>query len=181
MTRIVGLAGALLTTLAGCTGIPSGLRAVDGFEASRYLGRWYEVARLDHSFERGLIDVTAEYARLADGSIEVVNRGYDPDEGEWQEVRGTATFQGDEDVASLSVVFFWPFYGGYHVLALDPDYRWALVCGPTRGYLWLLAREPALPEEVRRDLVRKAQTWGFATDELIWVEHRAAAEADGGQ
>jgi apolipoprotein D and lipocalin family protein len=165
----------LVATLAGCTGIPSGLRAVEGFEPARYLGTWYEVARLDHSFERGLAGVTAEYSRAADGSLEVVNRGWDVEDGEWDEVRGRATFQGPEDVASLSVVFFWPFYGGYHVLALDPDYRWALVCGPDRGYLWLLAREPTLPAPVRDDLVRRAREWGFAADELIWVQHPAPA------
>jgi apolipoprotein D and lipocalin family protein len=118
--------------------------------------------------------VTADYARLEGGALEVVNRGYDPSDAEWHDVRGTAKLQGAANVASLSVVFFWPFYGGYHVLALDAEYKWALVCGPTRGYLWILAREPKLPEEVRQSLVAKARQWGFATDELIWVRHRTA-------
>ena len=163
---------ALLLGLAGCTGIPAGLEPVTGFEPERYMGEWYEVARLDHSFERGLTFVTATYTAQEDGSVEVVNRGFDEEDDEWEEAQGSATFQGPRDVASLSVVFFWPFYGGYHVLALDPDYQWSLVCGPSRDYLWILSRTPQLSDDVRTTLVAKARAWGFRTDELIWVPHQ---------
>ena len=98
--------------LAGCTRVPAGLRPVTGFDSQRYLGKWYEIARLDHSFERGLTNVTAEYAVRPDGSISVVNRGYSPRAGKWRQVRGVARFRGDKTVGSLSVCFFWPFWGG---------------------------------------------------------------------
>jgi len=170
--------GALLALfLSGCTGIPEGLEPVGGFEPERYMGLWFEVARLDHSFERGLTDVTAEYALADDGTVSVINRGYDREDEAWSEATGTASFLGARDVASLSVVFFWPFYGGYHVLALDPDYQWALICGPSRGYLWILCREPTLPERVREDLLTRASAWGFDTETLIWVDHRRSVEA----
>jgi apolipoprotein D and lipocalin family protein len=160
--------------LAGCTGIPEGLTAVRGFEPDRYLGRWYEIARLDHRFERGLVAVTATYGRNPDGSLRVLNRGFDPRSGSWKEAEGRAEFLGPADVASLRVSFFGPFYGGYHVIALDRDaYRWAMVAGPSREYLWLLARTPQLPPERVQALVRQATRWGFPTEGLILVEHPA--------
>jgi len=161
----------LVLLIAGCGAVPEGLQPVGGFDAERYLGRWYEIARLDHGFERGLTHVTADYRRLDGGRLEVVNRGYDPGKEAWREARGGARFRGSPDVASLEVSFFGPFYGGYHVLLLDPDYRYALVAGPSRDYLWILAREPQLDPAVRQRLSAAAAAWGFATDELIWVEH----------
>ncbi len=170
------LAAGLVAVLGGCSGVPDGLEPVHMFEPGRYVGRWYEIARLDHRFERGLVDVTADYALAPDGSeLSVINRGYDPDEEVWQQVEGTAKFRQGPDVASLSVTFFWPFAGGYHVLSLDPEYRWALVCGSDRDQLWILARSPDLPpQDVRDELVARASAWGFPVDELIWVPHGVA-------
>jgi apolipoprotein D and lipocalin family protein len=156
----------------GCTGVPKGVRPVEGFEADRYLGKWYEVARLDHSFERGLSRVTAEYARRDDGAISVVNRGYDARRDRWKEAHAVARFRGEESVASLRVTFQWPFSGGYHVIALDDaGYRWAMVSGPSRGYLWILAREPDLDPAIVDKLVAEARALGYPADELIFVEH----------
>ena len=161
--------------LSGCfTSPPEGVRVVSPFDLQRYLGTWFEVARLDHSFERGLVDVNATYKTNADGTVAVINRGFDPQKGEWKEAVGVARFTGDPQTASLKVSFFGPFYGGYHVIALDPDYRWAMVIGPTTGYLWILAREPRLEPAVRERLVAQARAAGVATDELIWVEHGRA-------
>ena len=157
--------------LAACTGIPTGLEPVRGFEIDRYLGRWYEIARLDHSFERGLSRVTADYARRDDGGIRVLNRGWDAAAGKWKEAEGRAYPIDAPDTGSLKVSFFGPFYGGYHVLALDPDYRWALVAGPSRDYLWILAREPELAPELYARLVAQAADSGFPVEELIRVEH----------
>jgi len=158
-------------TLAGCaTAPPEGVRPVTGFEVNRYLGQWYEIARLDHSFERGMSDVQAVYELQADGSVKVINRGYNTQRQAWKEAIGRALFIGEPTVGSLKVSFFGPFYGGYHVIALDPDYRWSLVSGPDRDYLWILARDKTLPGEVRERLVSQAQAQGFATDKLIWVE-----------
>lgn len=157
--------------LGACTGVPKGLSPVSGFEEERYLGRWYEIARLDHSFERGLSHVTADYALNKNGTLSVVNRGWNAEKGEWKEARGVARFRGDRTVGSLKVSFFRPFYGGYHVIALDQEeYQWAMVSGPNRSYLWILARTPELEESVYEALVEQARTAGFATDELIRVE-----------
>lgn len=161
-------------TLVGCsTAPPVGINPVSPFEINRYLGKWYEIARLDHSFERGMSDVNATYQLQDDGSIKVINRGYDTQKQAWKEAIGRALFTGDSNTASLKVSFFGPFYGGYHVVALDQkDYRWSLVAGPDRDYLWLLARDKQLPVEIREQLVSQARALGFATDKLIWVDHR---------
>ena len=161
---------------AGCTTSPPGVEPVTGFEVDRYLGTWYEIARLDHRFERGLTDVTATYSRNDDGTIKVVNRGWNPEASEWETVEGKAKFQGEPDVASLKVSFFGPFYGGYYVFALDEDYAYAMVSGPTRNFLWLLAREPSVPQEVYDEYVGIAAELDFPTEELIVVEHGVAPE-----
>ena len=162
--------------LAACVSEPPpGLQAVSPFDIQRYLGQWYEIARLDHAFERGMSDVNASYQLAADGSVTVVNRGYDVQRQTWKEAIGRAVFVGDRNTGSLKVSFFGPFYGGYHVIALDQqDYRWALVAGPDRDYLWLLSRSKTLPAEVREQLLSKARALGFATDKLIWVAQNRA-------
>lgn len=161
-------------TLAGCsTAPPEGVRPVTSFDINRYLGQWYEIARLDHSFERGMSDVNATYQLQDDGSVKVINRGYDTQRQTWKEAIGRALFIGDSGTGSLKVSFFGPFYGGYHVIALDQqNYRWSLVAGPDRDYLWILARDKTLPADVREQLLRQAKALGFATDKLIWVEQK---------
>lgn len=160
--------------LAGCTGIPQGTEPVTGFELDRYLGEWYEIARLDHSFERGLDCVTADYSLRDDGGVRVLNRGVKLDAGEAKEAEGRAYFIDDESVGRLKVSFFGPFYGGYNVLAMDEDYRWSLVAGPDRDYLWILARTPTLPEAAYRDLVERAEHLAFPVEELIVVDQGEA-------
>lgn len=169
------LLGAATLALGGCVSVPDGLQVVQDFDAARYLGRWYEIARLDHRFERGLSEVTAEYRARDDGGIDVINGGYDAAAGRWRQARGRAYFVGARDRGQLRVSFFRPFYSGYNVLMLDPDYRWALVAGNDRRYLWILAREAALPEDVMRRLIDQAAAWGFDTDALLRVEHGRAA------
>lgn len=158
--------------LGGCAvAPPSGVTPVTGFELNRYLGKWYEIARLDHSFERGLSDVSATYSRREDGGVKVVNRGYDDRAGVWKEAEGRAYFTGEPTVGSLKVSFFGPFYGGYHVVALDrANYSWAMISGPSRDYLWILARTRQLPPAVLEDLLQQARALGFATDQLIAVK-----------
>jgi apolipoprotein D and lipocalin family protein len=160
--------------MAACAQIPEGVKAVQGFDSGRYLGTWYEIARLDHRFERGLEDVSATYSARADGGIDVLNRGYDVAEGEWREVRGRAKFVGDPGTASLGVSFFGPFYGGYNVVDLDADYQIALVSGPTLSYLWILARRPDPPRAEVERVVRRAAELGFDTGSLIYVPHGRA-------
>jgi apolipoprotein D and lipocalin family protein len=168
--------GLLLFVLLGLTACsttpPEGVSPVTPFELTRYEGKWYEIARLDHSFERGLSDVSASYRAQPDGSVAVINRGYDNQRNAWRQAVGRALFTGAANSASLKVSFFGPFYGGYHVVALDQkSYDWAMVVGPDRDYLWILSRDKQLPAEVRNELLRQARELGFAVENLIWVEH----------
>ena len=158
--------------LVGCTNLPEGLKPVTGFEAERYLGKWYEIARLDHSFERNLTNVTAQYSPGEGDEILVRNRGFDKEKGKWREAKGVACFIGEKDVGSLKVSFFGPFWGGYHIIALDEEgYRYAMVSGPSRSYLWILSRGKHLEERILKELIGRAKQWGFETGELIFVEH----------
>lgn len=167
------LPAALLFLLTGCVGLPENVTPVGNFELERYLGTWYEIARLDHSFERGLSRVTAEYSLRDDGGVRVVNRGYAAASGTWKQAEGKAFFVRGPDQGYLKVSFFGPFYGAYVIFDLDHDnYRHALVCGPDTSYLWILARSPALDRELRDQLVAKAQRLGFDTGKLIFVDHR---------
>lgn len=163
-----------VAVMAGCanTSPPPGVEAVSPFDLQRYQGRWYELARLDHSFERGMTDVSATYTPQADGSVRVVNRGFAAASGQWREAVGKALFTGAPTAGSLKVSFFGPFYGGYHVAALDPDYRWALVLGPDTSYCWILARDKQLDAAQRDAIVARAQALGVDTHALIWVTHK---------
>ncbi|EPV6618210.1 outer membrane lipoprotein Blc, partial [Salmonella enterica subsp. enterica serovar Dublin] len=132
---------------------PKGVTVVNNFDAKRYLGTWYEIARFDHRFERGLDKVTATYSLRDDGGINVINKGYNPDREMWQKTEGKAYFTGDPSRAALKVSFFGPFYGGYNVIALDREYRHALVCGPDRDYLWILSRTPTISDEMKQQML----------------------------
>tara|TARA_B100000676_G_C17924335_1_gene757253 strand:- start:465 stop:1064 length:600 start_codon:yes stop_codon:yes gene_type:complete len=161
----------LIPLISGCTSAPNTVTAVKEFDINRYKGIWYEIMRLDHSFERGLSNVTANYGLRKDGTISVLNRGFNRKECRWEEAKGSARFQGDKKVASLSVTFFWPFSGGYHVFELGEQYNYALVAGPSLDYLWLLGRKPTLNKEVKDKLISKARISGFPVDNLILVDH----------
>jgi apolipoprotein D and lipocalin family protein len=164
---------ALLLAFTGCTKIPADLEPVQGFDLNRYPGKWYEIARLDHSFERNMVKVSANYEKIDKGGIRVVNRGFNKKSGKWKEVEGRAYFIDQENIGSLKVSFFGPFYGGYHVIALDKDnYQYAMVTGPSKSYLWILARDKTLDKKILSDLISKARTWGYETDKLIYVEHK---------
>ena len=158
--------------LAACTGKPDGVVAVKGFEIDRYLGTWYEIARLDHSFERGLDNITAQYALRDDDGVKVINRGYSKEDGGWQQAEGKAYFVGDADEGHLKVSFFGPFYGSYIVFELDKaDYQYAFVSGPDTSYLWLLARQPKIDDKIKNLFIERAAALGFDTSKLIYVEH----------
>jgi apolipoprotein D and lipocalin family protein len=162
---------AALIILSACsTAPPTGVTAVSPFDIGRYAGKWYEIARLDHSFERGLSDVSATYRLRPEGGVEVINRGFDATRSEWREAVGQAFFTEVPTRASLKVSFFGPFYGGYHVVALDQQhYRWAMVIGPNRDYLWILARDKQLAPDVREQLLNQARELGIDVQKLLWV------------
>ncbi len=163
------LALAAMIALSGCTGAPKGITPVSGFDVNRYMGRWHEIARLDHRFERGMTHVTATYAQAEDGTVSVTNQGLKPG-CEWDQALGRARFLGEPTTASLGVTFFWPFEGGYHVFALDPDYQWAMIAGPDRDYFWLLARDPQIDPALRDDLLAQAAAAGFNREAMILVD-----------
>ena len=158
--------------LTSCTGKPDGVVAVDNFELERYLGKWYEVARLDHSFERGLDNITAEYSLRDDGGVKVLNRGYSKVDKEWSNAEGKAYFVDKIDEGHLKVSFFGPFYGSYIIFELEKqNYQYAFISGPNTSYLWFLSRTPEVDNETMELFVNRAQRLGFDTSELIYVDH----------
>lgn len=168
----------IMAGMVGCMGVPEGAEPVRGFELDRYLGKWYEIARLDHSFERGLTNVTAEYSLRDDGGVRVVNRGFKAADGQWDEAVGKAYFVDDSTIGKLKVSFFGPFYGAYNVIALDQqDYQWSLVAGPDTDYLWVLSRSPRLDKDVLDELVSHARSLGFDTEKLIIVDQAKNGES----
>jgi apolipoprotein D and lipocalin family protein len=161
-----------ISTLAACTSKPDGMVAVENFELDRYLGKWYEIARLDHSFERGLDNITAEYSLRDDGGVRVINSGYSKKEKEWEQAEGKAYFVDSTDSGHLKVSFFGPFYGSYIIFELDQeDYQYAFVSGPDTSYLWLLSRTPKVDEAIVERFITRSRKLGFDTDKLIFVEH----------
>jgi apolipoprotein D and lipocalin family protein len=171
---LLALLVAGLTISGGCTGIPKGVTPVKNFEARRYLGEWYEIARLEHSFEKGLCGITANYSLRDDGALRVVNRGYDPQKREWRKAEGKAYFMKSPEIGYLKVSFFGPFYGSYVIFALDEaDYQYSFVSGADKSYLWLLARTPRVEDEVVDRFIKKADMLGFDTAKLIYVEQGA--------
>jgi len=161
----------LFLFLTGCVGIPENVSPVDHFRLDKYLGKWYEIARLDHSFERGLTRVTADYSLRDDGGVRVLNRGYSEKEKTWKEVEGKAYFVQRPDQVFVKVSFFGPIYGSYIVFELDHEnYQYSLVSGPDKSYLWILARDPSMKDDIKNILMAKAATLGFDTNKLIFVK-----------
>lgn len=156
---------------SSCRTIPEGAAAITPFDKTRYLGKWYEIARFDFKFERGLNNVTANYSINEDGTIKVLNRGYDYEKKEWKDAEGKAKFAGDENVAALKVSFFGPFYAPYNVIALDDQYQYALIAGKNLKYMWILSRQTTIPDDVKQRYLKQAEDIGFNTSDLIWVEH----------
>jgi apolipoprotein D and lipocalin family protein len=171
----------LITAVAfifyGCLGVPESVTPVKGFEIEKYLGKWYEIARLDHSFERGLECVTAEYSLRENGGVSVVNRGFSAEEDRWREAHGKAYFVNSPDEGYLKVSFFGPFYGAYVVFEIDrPHYRYAFVTGPNKSYLWLLSRTKTISSDVLTAFIEKAEKLGYATDTLVYVNQTASCD-----
>jgi len=158
--------------LASCLGIPEGISPVKEFNLNKYLGKWYEIARLDHSFERGLEKVTAEYSLLEDEGVKVINRGFSTKEDKWKEAEGKAYFVAGKNKGYLKVSFFGPFYGSYIIFDLDKEnYQYAFVSGANRSYLWFLSRTPEVNKDLTDHFIRRARELGFETDKLIFVNH----------
>jgi len=154
--------------------IPEGAVAVQDFDLKRYLGKWYELARLNYYWEKGLDNVTATYSLKANGDVKVDNRGWDKKAQKWKESIGKAKPIGDPKEAKLKVSFFGPFYAGYNVIAIDPDYKYALVIGESKEYMWILSRTRTIPADIRMYYIDKARSLGYDTDKLVWDSHERA-------
>lgn len=151
----------------GCTAQPKVDNSVAGdLKLDQYLGDWYEIARFDHSFERGIQFSKANYTLREDGKVQVLNSGIK--DGKAKESKGKAKLTDNPRI--LRVSFFGPFYSDYRVMLLDPDYQWVLVGGSSAKYLWILSRTPQVPDEVRETILAEATRRGYDVGKLIWVE-----------
>ncbi|NEX13720.1 MAG: lipocalin [Prosthecochloris sp.] len=158
----------IVLLLAGCIKVPEGVSVIDGFALQRYLGTWYEIARIENSFEKNFTSVTATYTSNNDGSVDVLNRGFDAKKGEWKDTAGKAKFVGEENRGELKVSFFGPFFSSYNIVALDKEeYSWAIVCGYKKSLFWILSRNPVMEPALYDELVRKADSLGFDTGNLV--------------
>lgn len=157
--------------LFSCATIPKNAAAVKSFNKEKYLGKWYEIARFDFTFERNLNNTTAEYSLNKNGTIKVDNRGFDTINKEWKQSIGKAKFVKNEDIGMLKVSFFGPFYGGYNILALDDEYKYALIGGSSLKYLWILSREKSIPDYIKENYLKIAKNIGYDTSKLLWIEH----------
>lgn len=154
--------------------IPKKAIAVTNFDKAKYLGKWFEIARLDYKWERNLDNVTAEYSLNDNGTIRVDNKGYDVKKDRWEQSIGKAKFVKKDNVGMLKVSFFGPFYSGYNIIAVDSDYKYALVAGESLKYMWILSRETRMPESIKADFLIKAQEIGYNISDLVWVNHDKA-------
>ena len=166
----------LFVLLTACMGVPENVKVIEKVDENQYLGTWFEIARLDQSFERGLEKITATYSLKDDGGIKVLNRGFIVAKKEWKEAEGKAYFveppNADKtNTGKLKVSFFGPFYGAYNIIALDANYQHVMICGPDKSYLWILSRTPTLAAPIKQKLIAQAKSLGFATDKLIYVNH----------
>lgn len=169
--KILIALGGLIPLLYSCAYIPKNATAVKNFDSQKYLGKWYEIARFDYKFEKNLNNVTAEYSMNENGSIKVLNKGYDYKKDKWKSSTGKAKFTENNNVGALKVSFFGPFYAGYNIIDIDDDYLYALVIGKNTKFLWILSRTTTIPENIKSEFLNKAQSLGCDTTKLIWVEH----------
>ena len=158
--------------LCGCLGYPNNIDPVENFDINKYLGRWYEIARLDHPFERGLEQVSALYTLRKDGGIRVTNRGFSKQKQAWKEAEGKGYFVRNRDEGYLKISFFGPFYASYVIFELDEqNYQYAWITSSDKSYLWFLSRTPVVDKEDLQYFIRETKKLGFATDQLIFVHH----------
>lgn len=161
----------LASLFVSCSSIPSKAKPVKDFEVNKYLGVWYEIARLNFHFEKNLDNTSAQYNLDKNGHVKVLNSGYNYKKNKWVSANGLAKFRGNTHIAALKVSFWGPFYGGYNVIALDKEYKYALIAGKSLNYLWILSREKTIPEDIKTKYLKIAQAIGYKTSHLIWVKH----------
>ena len=158
--------------LSGCHAAQDGdtidNSTVSVFDVRRFMGKWYEIARYDHRFEKGMTHVTATYSLQENGSIKVKNEGYK--NGKHKEVEGRAKQPNPADPGKLKVSFFLWFYSDYYVLDIDPDYRYVLIGSSSDKYLWIMSRDKTLSKEKQAELLDKLRVRGYDTEKLLFVD-----------
>lgn len=159
-------------SISSCSSIPEGAKTVENFDKEKYLGKWYEIARFDFIFEKNLNDTTAEYSLREDGTINVLNKGFDFKKNKNKQANGIARFRGSDKIGELEVSFFGPFYSGYNVISIDKDYSYALVVGKNTDYLWILSREKTIPDDIKEKYLTLAKSIGCKIENLFWVKHK---------
>jgi apolipoprotein D and lipocalin family protein len=147
------------------------LETVRPFDLNRYLGKWYEIARIPQSFQKNCEKTTAEYSLRDDGSVRVLNRCFNVVSGEWKQAEGRATVPNRADPSKLKVSFFWPFSGNYWVIELGADYDYAVVGDPSREYLWVLSRQSSMDEVQLEEILARCEAKGFDTSRMVRTDH----------
>jgi apolipoprotein D and lipocalin family protein len=164
----------------GKQGIPDGVTAVTPFDLKRFEGTWYEIARLDHGFEKNMSHVSFTYTLKEDGDFKVENKSLDDKNGRWLLSEGKGSLIGEPQVGRLKVSYFGPFYGSFNIIALDEkNYAWAMATGPSTRYLWILSRKKTLEDPIIQDLIRKAIGMGYKLDKMIHVDQKDATAVEG--
>lgn len=168
---LLAVGAVTINTISCRASIPKRARAVNPFDVQKYLGKWFEIARLDFKYEKNLRNVTAVYSWNKNGTIRVENRGYDFKKNKWKESIGKAKFVNKKHNGRLKVSFFGPFYAGYNVIAVDDDYQYALVAGNDLYNMWILSRKPSIPNTIRKSYLKLAEGIGHDITKLIWTKH----------
>ena len=163
-----GILMLFIIQLFGCASHDE-LATVKDFDVNKYVGTWYEIARLPNSFEKKLTHVTATYSIKENGKINVLNRGFDTTSSKWKDIEGTATIPNKKQPAQLAVQFFWPFKGNYYVMYVDEAYQVALVGDPSRKFLWILSKQKTMKEDTFLHLQELAKNEGFLVNRMIQV------------
>lgn len=163
-------AGALLYACRSVK-VPSYATILEDFDLKKYAGKWHEIARFDFKYEKNLKNVTAQYTLNDDGTIRVVNRGFNTKKQQWEEVTGKAKPVESPTRSALKVSFFGPFYAGYNVVMISPDYQNALVFGESKNYIWILSREKTIPAATKKKFLQKAKEAGYDLERLVWTVH----------
>ncbi len=150
-------------------GVKTNNNAVKDFKIEKYLGKWYEIARYDHSFERGCENVSANYSLKENNKIKIVNKCIKNDKEKI--AKATGYFLKSKDIAHLKVTFFWPFYGNYKVIYIDKNYENAIIDGGTYDYFWILSRNKNPDQRILEFLIKKAQIFGYKKEQMIFAKY----------
>ena len=162
-----------VTSFSSCktASVPNHIKVVTPFDIKKFDGTWYEIARFDFKHEKDLSNVTANYTLKENGGVQVLNKGYNYVKNKWEEAKGKAKFTTSNKDGSLQVSFFGPFYAGYHVVMMEPDYETALIFGDTTDNIWILSRTKTISEATKQKYLTHAKKAGYDLNRMVWTKH----------